>query len=88
MCETWLLLEESISLINNLSIDHTYIHNSDMLFYPAKRRPYEGRSFIINKKNQYIATLTIKVKNKTQQEIFFFDKKRIFKGKIYYFLII
>jgi len=44
-----------------------------LLFSPAKRRPFGGRSFIINKKfeiiktdfiNQHIATLSIKYNNK------------------------
>ena len=74
LCETWLLNDERLSLLNNLSLNHSFFHCSDMLFSPAKGRPYGGRSFIINKRleivnhdfvNQYIATLSIRLNIKT-----------------------
>ena len=68
LCETWLLNEESLELLNSLSVNHSYYHCADMLFAPDKGRPYGGRSFIINKKleilnhdfvNQHIASLSV-----------------------------
>jgi hypothetical protein len=62
-----LLLKESIDYLNNLSIDHNFIHNSDMSIHPLKGRPFGGRSFIINKRikilkydfiNRYLATMS------------------------------
>ena len=50
LCETWLLNEENTVYINRLSTNHLYHHCSDMLFSPAKGRPYGGRSFIIRQK--------------------------------------
>jgi hypothetical protein len=66
--------DESLIFLNSLSIKHTFLHCSDMLFSPAKGRPFGGRSFIISKKveiinhdfiNQNIATLSINSNNKT-----------------------
>ena len=65
--------DESLILLNSLSIKHTFLHCSDMLFSPAKGRPFGGRSFIISKEleilnhdfiNQHISTLSINSNNK------------------------
>ena len=73
LCETSLINEENTVYINRLSTNHLYHHCSDMLFSPAKGRPYGGRSFIISKKleirncefiNQHIATISINSNNK------------------------
>ena len=50
LCETSLINEENTVYINRLSTNHLYHHCSDMLFSPAKGRPYGGRSFIIRQK--------------------------------------
>jgi hypothetical protein len=65
--------DENLIFLNSLSIKQTFLRCSDMLFSPAKGRPFGGRSFIISKEleilnhdfiNQHISTLSNNSNNK------------------------